>query len=166
MSAVATLNALPPRGKRHFDEMAVDYTPPPGKRARTLAALRHVFPPSSPPSDARMVLDREKTPPPAVPPPQPQLDTLSALSRHIPRRLRRLVSKLSSGEVSFDDKIISVNEVRDIVTSALEERETRLREEFTQLLHERLAEQFNDFTRFNQDYVKRTLRGRDESYLS
>ena len=41
---------------------------------------------------------------------------------------------------------------------AVEEREDSLHEEFTRILKEKLAEQFENFSRFNHDYISRQLK--------
>lgn len=73
---------------------------------------------------------------------------------------------MSTGHVGTADKVFTVTDLRDIISSVLAEREAKLSEDFARILHERLAEQFRDFTTFNEDYVTRQLRGRDFAYLS
>jgi hypothetical protein len=48
----------------------------------------------------------------------------------------------------------------------LAEREAKLKEDYGKLLNERLAEQFSDFTKFNEDHVALRYREKDYSYLS
>jgi len=62
--------------------------------------------------------------------------------------------------------LYTAEEVKQIVLDALEERDSQLREEYNQILHDRLREQFDNFTRFNQDYISRHLKKSDFSYLS
>lgn len=88
------------------------------------------------------------------------------MSRHVPRRLKRVVDRMGSGQVAVTDKVFTVEDLRDIITSVLAERENKLKEEFAATLHERLGEQFRDFTKFNEDYVSRQMKGRDFTYLS
>lgn len=73
---------------------------------------------------------------------------------------------MATGQVGAADKVFTVSDLRDIISSVLAEREAKLNEDFARILHERLAEQFRDFTKFNEDYVSRQLRGRDVAYLS
>eukprot|EP00177_Eucheuma_denticulatum_P005339 GFKZ01009699.1.p1 GENE.GFKZ01009699.1~~GFKZ01009699.1.p1 ORF type:complete len:202 (+),score=39.61 GFKZ01009699.1:625-1230(+) len=93
-------------------------------------------------------------------------EEIAALSRHVPRRLKRVVEKMASGVIADKDKVFTVADLREIITSVLAEREQKLSEDFAKVLHERLAEQFRDFTKFNEDYVARQLRGKDLAYLS
>jgi len=62
--------------------------------------------------------------------------------------------------------LYTAEQVKQIVLDALEERDIQLREEYNQILHDRLREQFDNFTRFNQDYISRHLKKSDFSYLS
>lgn len=168
MSGVLTLKA---RGvKRALDEMVVE-TPTascsPGRFA--LRPPAHAFkrtriaPVGTPPRGA--------TPPrsPAAPqPPPPQLsrEELAALARHVPKRLKRVVQRYANGQVCAGEKLFTVGDVREIVTSVVAEREHKLGEEFARMLEEKLAQQFRDFSRYNEDYLARQSRARDCSYLS
>mmetsp|Transcript_18482 Transcript_18482/g.33087 ORF Transcript_18482/g.33087 Transcript_18482/m.33087 type:complete len:191 (+) Transcript_18482:32-604(+) len=62
--------------------------------------------------------------------------------------------------------LFSEEEVKRIVHRALKEQEERLTEQYNKILNDRLAEQFENFTRFNQDYVYRQLRAKTSSYIS
>lgn len=137
MSGVATLR------KRGFEEMAVDAPTPARKRGRCGARVAVVAPAAR--------LDEEEA---------------AALARHVPRRLKRVVERVASGAVGPAEKVFTVADLRDIVTSVVAERETKLSEEFAGVLNDRLAEQFRDFTKFNEDYVTRQMRGREFTYLS
>lgn len=90
----------------------------------------------------------------------------TALAKHVPKRLKRVVEKVASGELSSGHRLFTVADLRVIVTSVLAEREAKLGEDFAKVLQDRLAEQFRDFTKFNEDYVTRQLRGTDFAYLS
>ncbi|GAB5371029.1 hypothetical protein AAMO2058_001544100 [Amorphochlora amoebiformis] len=57
-------------------------------------------------------------------------------------------------------------QVRKIVQAALREQEEKLREQYNRILNERLAEQFENFTSFNQDYVYRHMKSKPCSYVS
>jgi hypothetical protein len=48
----------------------------------------------------------------------------------------------------------------------IKEREDQLHEEYTKALQERLQEQFNSFTQFNQDYISTLYQDKDFSYTS
>ena len=93
-------------------------------------------------------------------------DELAALARHLPRRLKRVLERLSEGQVATSDRLFTLSDLKEIVSSVLAENEAKLRDQFTLTLNERLAEQFRDFTKFNEDYVSRQLRGTDVAYLS
>lgn len=93
-------------------------------------------------------------------------DELSTLTRHFPRKLKRVLERLASGQVSNSERLFTLADLKDIVSSVLQEHEAKLQSKFTELLHERLAQQFRDFTKFNEDYVSRQLRGTDVAYLS
>lgn len=56
-------------------------------------------------------------------------------------------------EVTF-----TLAQVRDIVKKAVEDREESLRDEYNQVLKEKLSEQFDNFSKFNQDYISRQLK--------
>lgn len=73
---------------------------------------------------------------------------------------------MAGGQVGTGEKVFTVADLRDIINSVLAEREAKLNDDFARILHDRLAEQFRDFTKFNEDYVTRQLRGRDFAYLS
>ena len=60
----------------------------------------------------------------------------------------------------------SLDQVKRIVKSALQLQEDKLREEYNAALTELLREQFENFDRFNRDYISRQLRSTDLSYLS
>lgn len=91
---------------------------------------------------------------------------VASFAQHVPRRLKRVADKVVLGQVSTTDKLFSVVDVRDIVESVLVERETKLQDEYQKVLDDRLAEQFRDFTKFNEDHVARHLRTKDCTYLS
>lgn len=191
MSGVATLKV---RGaKRHFDEMAVDLPLPsqtcsPSRRLPPLKRGR-CNPPTprstiksssstlcqTPQSDQQNVQNTQNlsSHQPIITenndiPNTPKLSQqeLSALAKHCPKRLKRVVERVANGEATLLDKLFSVHDLREIITSVLSQREAELTADFTKTLHDRLAEQFRDFTKFNEDYVSRTLRGRDSAYLS
>jgi len=63
-------------------------------------------------------------------------------------------------------KYYTEEQVNKIVNNALKQREEELREEYNKILNERLAEQFENFSRFNQDYVYRQLNSKPCSYVS
>lgn len=185
MSGVATLKL---RGaKRHFDEMSVDLPispqgcspsrfhmlPPPLKRGRYTPSSFNL--PARPLKPVTNILSPTPSQPlPSSSSPHPQStqrekfseEELAALVRHVPKRLKKVVEKLANGHIAISEKVFNVHDIRDICNSVVSEKEAKLSEEFAKILHERLAEQFRDFTKFNEDYVTRRLRGKDSPYLS
>jgi len=76
------------------------------------------------------------------------------------------LSSSSSSPSSSSQPHYSLDQVKRIVKSALQLQEERLREEYNAVLNELLREQFENFDRFNKDYISRQLRHTDLSYLS
>ena len=66
-----------------------------------------------------------------------------------------------TGEVLF-----SLEQVKDIVRKAVDEKERCLREQYDRILQEKLQEQFRSFSKFNEDYISRSLKSGDLSYCS
>lgn len=193
MSGVATLEA---RGvKRVFDEMSVDvptacapnrFYRPAYKRSRCgsprtacnrvsvldAAALRAtVGSGSTSASGATAHVDAgaaQQSSAAASPASRSRLspEEVAALARHFPKRLKRVVERVASGTVAPGEKLFTVEDVREIVTSVVAEREEKLKGDFALVLNDRLAEQFRAFTKFNEDYISRELRGKDLTYLS
>mmetsp|Transcript_14561 Transcript_14561/g.29110 ORF Transcript_14561/g.29110 Transcript_14561/m.29110 type:complete len:174 (-) Transcript_14561:384-905(-) len=64
------------------------------------------------------------------------------------------------------EKRYTFEEVTSILNKALHDREQMLREEYNKVLHTKLAEQFQSFTKFNQDYISRQIKGNPFSYVS
>ena len=82
-----------------------------------------------------------------------------------PHTLSSSSSSLSSAATQ-SAATYSLDAVKRIVKSALQLQEDRLREEYNAVLNELLREQFENFDRFNKDYISRQLRNTDLSYLS
>mmetsp|Transcript_33979 Transcript_33979/g.66356 ORF Transcript_33979/g.66356 Transcript_33979/m.66356 type:complete len:186 (-) Transcript_33979:237-794(-) len=61
----------------------------------------------------------------------------------------------------------SLDDVKSIVNKAVGLREAAVREEYEAILSTKLCDQFHSFTRFNQDYVSRLMKGNTNfSYVS
>lgn len=61
----------------------------------------------------------------------------------------------------------TTSQVKSIVQSALDEREAELVAQYDAILAERLTDQFNVFSKFNQDHIHATFSKYDEcSYMS
>eukprot|EP00301_Raphidiophrys_heterophryoidea_P022569 c6697_g1_i1.p1 GENE.c6697_g1_i1~~c6697_g1_i1.p1 ORF type:complete len:196 (+),score=39.88 c6697_g1_i1:66-590(+) len=58
------------------------------------------------------------------------------------------------------------DEVKSILEKALRDMEAKLREQYDGILQEQLAEQFQNFTKFNEDYVSRRMRTSTFEYVS
>eukprot|EP00127_Corallochytrium_limacisporum_P001770 Clim_evm1s80 gene=Clim_evmTU1s80 len=65
-----------------------------------------------------------------------------------------------------DEETFSLGEVTEIVNKAVAEREQNLRAEYDELLRKKLFEQFQSFTKFNEDHIHRQLKSSDFSYMS
>ncbi|PXF49478.1 Akirin-1 [Gracilariopsis chorda] len=91
---------------------------------------------------------------------------IAALAKHVPKRLKKVVHKLANGHINLSEKLFNVHDLAHICRSILSEKEANMNEHFAKILNDRLAEQFRDFTKFNEDYVTRQLRGKDYAYLS
>jgi len=66
-----------------------------------------------------------------------------------------------TGEVLF-----TMDQVRDIVRRAVDEKERSLREQYDRILQQKLQEQYQAFAKFNEDYVSRSLKSADLTYVS
>jgi len=71
-------------------------------------------------------------------------------------------SKISD---DFTEKLYTHEEVKEIVAKALQQKENELRQEYDEILLFRLQEQFQSFTRFNEDCISRQARDGDFSYI-
>jgi len=63
-------------------------------------------------------------------------------------------------------KYYTEEQVKKIVQTALTDQEEKLREQYNKILNDRLAEQFENFTSFNKDYVYRQMNRKACSYVS
>ena len=66
-----------------------------------------------------------------------------------------------TGELLFN-----LDQVRDIVRRAVDEKERTLRDQYDRILQQKLQEQFRSFAKFNEDYISRQLKTGDLSYCS
>ena len=64
------------------------------------------------------------------------------------------------------EHLFSMDQVRDIVRRAVDEKERTLREQYDRILSQKLQEQYQAFAKFNEDYISRSLKGNDLSYCS
>jgi len=64
------------------------------------------------------------------------------------------------------EKVFTIEEVKELLDKALKEQEARLREEYDQILADRLQEQFSMFSRFNEDHISRQIQSSEYNYIS
>jgi len=62
--------------------------------------------------------------------------------------------------------LLPMDQVRDIVRRAVEEKERTLREQYDRILQAKLQEQYQAFAKFNEDYISRSLKSSDLGYVS
>ena len=55
--------------------------------------------------------------------------------------------------------------MQNIVRHAVDQKEAQLREQYDQVLQGKLQEQYACFAKFNEDYMSRTVKERDFSYV-
>jgi len=79
----------------------------------------------------------------------------------------RLQGAMSDEEVETNSEpLYTQQEVNKIVSLAVRETEEKLREVYDTILNEQLAEQFENFSKFNQDFVSRKLKNSTYDYMS
>ena len=78
----------------------------------------------------------------------------------------RETSQLSQAVHSNGEKLYTHEELRAVVNKALSIQGASLRSEYNGILQSKLAEQFQSFTKFNQDYISRQIKGSPFSYVS
>jgi len=84
-----------------------------------------------------------------------------------PTSLRKKKSKKKEEKTGPEaEPTFTVSQIRKIVQDALTERERRLRQEYDEILNRLLREQFDNFTRFNEDYISRQFKRTECAYLS
>lgn len=90
--------------------------------------------------------------------------------KYIPLKKRRMHEHRMDGAVATSVKEKNAKEVtftfaqvRSILAKALKEKEVDLRLEFEAILQEKLMEQYQQFIKFNEDYVSRTSARSDDS---
>jgi hypothetical protein len=62
--------------------------------------------------------------------------------------------------------LLTMDQVRDIVRRAVDEKERSLREQYDRILQQKLQEQYQAFAKFNEDYISRSLKQSDLQYVS
>eukprot|EP01134_Creolimax_fragrantissima_P001311 CFRG1311T1 len=84
----------------------------------------------------------------------PDLDTSNAQNR-----------RSGSPPKHGNDMLFTLDQVKNIVSKALEEREQQLRFQYEKILQEKLLDQFNEFSRFNQDNIHKRMSESTYSYM-
>lgn len=87
-----------------------------------------------------------------------QDSTDSDISTYMPLKFWKI---LNSGEGRDSEKLFSLKELKEIVSEALSNKTRHLTYRYNAVLQEKLAEQFQSFSKFNEDYVARQLKERD-----
>lgn len=86
---------------------------------------------------------------------------------HLPRPRRKyhqLVGSLYSS--SYTDSVFSLEDVKNIVCGVLNEKQEELRKEYDSVLLDRLSEQWETLTRYNEDCIKKQMCDSTYSYYS
>jgi len=107
----------------------------------------------------------------------PKSETLDRILSSLPSPKKKLYSSQSDSDAEPRsdplqtnnggvDKLFTREEVRTILNRALSIQGTALRAEYQTILQNKLAEQFQSFTKFNQDYISRQIKGNPFSYVS
>ncbi|CEO99545.1 unnamed protein product (mitochondrion) [Plasmodiophora brassicae] len=64
------------------------------------------------------------------------------------------------------EQMYSISEVQSMVEQAVRSASEQIKLEYDAILHQQLCDQFNTFTKFNQDYISRQIKRSEFSYLS
>ena len=64
------------------------------------------------------------------------------------------------------EPLFTLEQVKDIVRRAVEEKERTLRVQYDAILQQKLQEQYAVFAKFNEDYISRSLKSNDLGYVS
>jgi hypothetical protein len=95
----------------------------------------------------------------------PQNNDPEELALYLKKNKQRNLNQ-SQNNTELNERLFTVQEVKEIVARAIQEKEQSLRMEYDRILQERLQEQFRNFSKFNEDYISRQLKHSDFSYLS
>lgn len=94
-----------------------------------------------------------------------QESTENDISAYVPLKFWKILNS-RRGEGQEYEKLFSLKELKEIVAEALANKTRHLAYRYNAVLQEKLAEQFQSFSKFNEDYVARQLKERECSYLS
>lgn len=73
----------------------------------------------------------------------------------------QLQPRIEEGEILF-----TLSQVRSLIASAVAAKEAELTERYDRILNDRLQEQFNLFTKFNEDHIHQKLSHSQHMYMS
>eukprot|EP01103_Thecamoeba_quadrilineata_P002681 TRINITY_DN12590_c0_g1_i1.p1 TRINITY_DN12590_c0_g1~~TRINITY_DN12590_c0_g1_i1.p1 ORF type:complete len:146 (+),score=28.42 TRINITY_DN12590_c0_g1_i1:64-501(+) len=65
-----------------------------------------------------------------------------------------------------NEPLFTMAEVRSIVEKAVEAEQQRIKQEYDKILFDNLQEQYNTFSKFNEDCITRQFQNNDFSYMS
>eukprot|EP00871_Galdieria_phlegrea_P002850 jgi/Galph1/3566/GphlegSOOS_G2197.1 len=85
---------------------------------------------------------------------------------YIPLKFLKSLKRHGGSSDIENQKIFSWKEMKEIVSEALANKSRHLAYRYNAIIQEKLAEQFQSFSKFNEDYLARQLKERDCSYLS
>jgi hypothetical protein len=74
--------------------------------------------------------------------------------------------KVTTKKIGVNEKIFSIEEMKDILNRAVEETRLMLSVEYDKVLAQKLQEQYQVFAKFNEDYIHSQMQSRECSYLS
>jgi len=78
----------------------------------------------------------------------------------------RLLIKPKKNQNDLTERMFSYNEVKDIVSRAVAEREASIKADYDKILKEMLEEQFRSFSKFNEDNISSQFKSKECTYLS
>eukprot|EP01137_Pigoraptor_chileana_P013338 Opistho-2@66734 len=86
--------------------------------------------------------------------------------QHVHAVLQHQQQQHQQPQQQMTEVYFTLDQVRAIVAKAVEEREMQLRSEYDGILQRKLGEQFQNFTKFNEDYINRQMRESPWNYMS
>eukprot|EP01110_Echinostelium_bisporum_P011977 TRINITY_DN6129_c0_g1_i1.p1 TRINITY_DN6129_c0_g1~~TRINITY_DN6129_c0_g1_i1.p1 ORF type:complete len:169 (+),score=25.30 TRINITY_DN6129_c0_g1_i1:67-507(+) len=89
-------------------------------------------------------------------PTQPTVDPNTLLEKNLPKKPKSIGNEI----------VYTESEVRSIVEKAVADREAALRSEYDRILQELLQDQYRNFAKFHEDYVSRSVKESDFSYMN
>eukprot|EP00474_Spongospora_subterranea_P000992 CRZ01450.1 hypothetical protein [Spongospora subterranea] len=101
---------------------------------------------------------------PFVPPPI-SIDSLIEMPK---KKVKlRLCNRCGNSDMlSSQGQLFTISEVQNMIQNAVQTASDRIKIEYDAILHQQMCDQFNTFTKFNQDYISRQVKRNELSYLS